>query len=89
MATDPKDNTGRKLPLAVKVDRTAHELSTSISGVYGLVDAGRLTLVKLGKKSSRITGELIERLLAERAKPAADIPNLKQYRTVPDRPSGD
>ena len=70
----------RSLPLLVKIPDTARELSTSISSIYELVEAGKLDLVKLGPKSSRITGESILRVLAQRDKPAADIPNLKQYK---------
>ena len=60
------------------VPDTAYELSTSISKVYGMVNAGELDLVKLGLKSSRITGESIMRVLAQRHKPDSGIPNLKQ-----------
>ena len=69
----------RSLPLLVKIPDTARELSTSISSIYELVEAGKLDLVKLGPVLC-ITGELILRVLAQRDKPAADIPNLKQYK---------
>lgn len=90
MSTDPKANANRKLPSALKIGRTADELDTSISGVYALVNAGKLDLIKMGPKSSRITGESVERLLAQRVKPASNIPNLKQFnKKAPDQVSGD
>jgi hypothetical protein len=70
----------RKLPLLMKLPDAADELSTSVSSIYGMVEAGLLDLVKLGPKSSRITGESILRVLSQRDKPAADIPNLKQFK---------
>lgn len=70
----------RSLPLLVKIPDAAHEMSASISKIYELVDTGVLDLVKLGPKTSRITGESIVRVLAQRDKPAADIPNLKQFK---------
>ena len=85
----PKDNTARRLPAAMKLGRTADELDTSISGVYALVNAGKLDLIKMGPKSSRITGESVERLLAQRVKPDSNIPNLKQFKNTPDQVSGD
>ena len=88
MSTEAK-TAKRELPLLVKIPVTAHELSCSVSAVYGLVNAEKLDLVKLGPKSSRITGEAIERLLAERVKPDTDIPNLKQFKEAPDLVSGD
>ena len=79
----------RKLPLALKIPVTADELSTSVGKVYELIDAGKLDLVKLGPKSSRVTGESIERLLAERAKPDTAIRNLKQFKKSPNLVLGD
>jgi hypothetical protein len=70
----------RELPLLVKIPATAYELSTSVGGVYELVKAKKLDLVKLGPKSSRITGASIMRVAAERAEPATDVPNLKQFK---------
>ena len=79
----------RELPLLLKIPATAHELSCCVGQVYDLVKAGRLVLVKLGPKASRITGESVLRLLEERARPATDIPNLKQFQNgaaAPSRP---
>jgi predicted DNA-binding transcriptional regulator AlpA len=79
----------RELPLLVKIPATAREFSASVSKIYELVNAGKLDLVKLGPKMSRITSESIERLLAERAKPDTNVPNLKQFRETRDMVSGD
>jgi hypothetical protein len=89
MLTEEIDRAKRVLPLLVKVPATAYELQTSVGGVYELVHAGKLDLVKLGPKSSRITGESIMRLLAQRDKPDSNIPNLKQFKEATDPVSGD
>jgi hypothetical protein len=47
------------------VSATADFLSTSRPGVYGLAKAGRLSLLKLGPKKSRISAIDIARLLNE------------------------
>lgn len=91
MSTDPRDSTAfiklpatagpdRRLPLAMKIPDVASELSTSVSKIYELVALGKLDLIKMGLKSSRVTGASVERLLAEHVQPSANIQNLKQSR---------
>jgi predicted DNA-binding transcriptional regulator AlpA len=79
----------RILPLLLPIPQTAAELSTSISTVYAMIGDGRLDLVKLGPKTSRITSESIARVLESRGEPAVNVPNLKQFKNskVVSRPT--
>lgn len=53
-------------PLVHRVDRLAEMLAISRVSVYRLVEAGELTLVKTGIKSSGITHASLERYCAAR-----------------------
>jgi excisionase family DNA binding protein len=56
-------------PRLYKVRDVMAQLQVSKTTVYRLVAAGRLRLVKIGKKSSGITAESIDALLADNSKP--------------------
>lgn len=51
---------------AYQVNRVAQMLDVSRSTIYRLVRAKRLTLVKVGKRGSRVTATSVEDLLRER-----------------------
>ena len=89
MSTEETQLITRVLPLLVKIPATAYELSCSVTEVYELVKQKKLDLVKPGPKMSRITSASIMRLAAERAEPATNIPNLKQFKEMPGPVSGD
>jgi hypothetical protein len=68
-----------ELPLLLKIPRVSFHLSCSDRHTYELIDMGLLELVKLGPKASRITSASVLKLAAQRAKPADQVPGLKQY----------
>ena len=64
---DPaRDRTSRarpgRLPLLMKVDEVAAELSVSRRQVYNLIAAGKLERKKIGARASRITGASVMEL---------------------------
>ena len=55
----------RQMPeTLLKIGEVAQWLNMSRSGVYGLMEAGRLTYVKIGK-SRRVPLEAVKKLVAE------------------------
>lgn len=54
-------------PLAYQINRAAEKLDVSRSTIYRLVNDKHLTLVKVGKRASRITAQSIHDYLASRA----------------------
>ncbi|MBD9406225.1 helix-turn-helix transcriptional regulator [Acidovorax sp. 22279] len=53
--------------LAYQINRAAEKLDVSRSTIYRLVNDKHLTLVKVGKRASRITAKSIHDYLASRA----------------------
>ncbi len=67
------------LPLLLTIPDAAFLLSCCPRHVYELEALGLLDLVKLGPKATRVTTASVVRLIAQRAKPSAQIPGLKQF----------
>ena len=53
-------------PLAYQVNRAAEKLDVSRATIYRLVKGKHLTLVKVGKRASRITAKSLTDYLASR-----------------------
>lgn len=54
---------------AFRIDRVAQMLDVSRSTVYRLIRDKRLTLIKIGKRGSRVTAESVSELLKARETP--------------------
>jgi len=63
------DATTRVLPLLLRIEDAARELSTPRRHIYELVHAGLLDLVRIGPKSVRITSASVLRLASDHTTP--------------------
>lgn len=58
-------NSATTLPIAIRVSRACTELGISRATLYRLIQAGKLTHVRVGAKAAAVTRESLLRLLAE------------------------
>jgi excisionase family DNA binding protein len=70
----------RVLPLLLRIEDAARELSATPRYIYELVHAGLLDLVRIGPKSTRITSASVLRLASEHTKPNPPPVNLRKSR---------
>jgi excisionase family DNA binding protein len=70
----------RVLPLLLRIEDAARELSATPRYIYELVHAGQLDLVRIGPKSTRITSASVLRLASEHTKPNSLPVNLRKPR---------
>jgi excisionase family DNA binding protein len=64
------------LPLVLRIERVEHELQVSRRTVYELVKAGKLHLVRVGARNSRIRTEEVLKLVGATSKPLY-VPRLR------------
>ena len=53
------------LPVAIRITRACSELGISRATLYRLIQAGKLTHVRVGAKAAAVTRESLLKLLAE------------------------
>ena len=74
------DTRQSELPLLLTIRNASFQLSVCERQIYELAAAGLLVMVKIGRKSSRITRESILRLAAQRGEPTKPVSGLKQFK---------
>ena len=69
-----KDETPKKIPELYTLAETAKMLKITIKGVYDLVKSGKLEIIKLGTRTSRISADnILEMLYKSRCGHASPI----------------